>query len=296
MTPNIKIELRTPQSMPGFLEECLNRLHLNEGVMEFIGPRFKSEEIAVYGYYVPAMHHILCPCNSVLCEGIEDFTDLDYVEKEVNYYSAVEELMCNLVGLIQEYPSQKILYQDDTSEDFCNLIFQKAISENQYCLDLYLISKRSMLLTWDEIWQIFDIERYNMVIDANVLIETKNFIIYLHLPEYDSKDSAKSIFRFYCNNPKMPQVPFIILSECKENQIAPNSNSSSNREYEGYEYLSTGYDGYQDILYRLNKGKPIVKFDGFTSDSNRCVKFGYQYDGIYYVYAIDHNYNILLKN
>ncbi len=190
--------------------------------------------------------------------------------------------------------SDIIILEEHSSDEFCNKIYQKAIKANQYCLDLFLKNRKTELLTWEDIWKIFDIEEYHLVRDGNMVIETKNFIIYLHLPEFECEDSPKSIFRYYCNNPKMPEVPYVVLSECKT-QIVTSRTSGYFMEDKSYDYISSGYYGYQIQVTRLNREKPIVKFDGINYEVHGKAQFGYRYDGLYKIYAIAESGNFLLK-
>ncbi len=301
---NIYVRGRQPMFMPKQLSKWLQEMRLDSNVIELFGPSALSDNIEVYGYYVPDIRCILRP-NDMLQEGI----DMDTLVAEFGSWSegrdhiflfldTVEKLMKEYCNLCQnDYDA--ICNQDEiTDDEYFEILYKRAVRSDWNTAARYLNANKSEYLVWKDIWEIFNIDSYDLRRDENYLIETKFFIIYLHLPQYEKAKNKKVIFCNYCNKEDGREMAFAQLSEAFEK----NDNLT---DYLGYHSEELSYNllsisEYQSRLYT----KPVIKFDGSCYElpagqigffGSNC-SFGYRFDGIYKVTGTDQVGNFVLES
>lgn len=289
---------RQPMFMPRPLSEWLRQMCLNSNVIELYGPSTVKNILEVYGYYVPALHCILEP-KDMRQEGL----DLDMMETQLGSYSDVRDYILVFVDTIcdkmRDYCNLRkddcnaIINQhyDMTDENYYRLIYERALRSDCRTVAKYFITRNSEYILWKEIWEVFQIDKYDLWNDENHIVETEFFIIYLHLPLYETDHENKVIFSTYCNKVSGKEMSYVMLSEANEKK----ENVRLRVDY-CHKLLSPS-----EYRYRLDL-KPVLKFDGvyyqvpagegfFGSNS----RFGYKFDGIYKVTGTDQSGNYVLE-
>lgn len=293
----IVVKGRQPLLIPDQLSKWLMQMGMDSNVVELYGPAIHDDNIDVYGYFVSDMQCILRPID-LQSEGV----DVETLESELGDWSNVRNYILSFSDIVdmksREYchidknDYNSIIEQDieETNDFYFKKLYKRALRFNWKTVAKHLDAKPSEHLTWKEIWNLFHIENYNLVRDENYIIETKSFIVYLHLPQYETRKDEKVIFRYYCNKDSIKTMAYVLLSEAFEKKESDVLDS---------EYKLLPIKEYTSRLFE----KPIVKFDGETYQlpsgqegffgSN--FSFGYKFDGIYKVIGTDDEKNFVIE-
>lgn len=127
---DLSISKREPEQIPGPLLELLKDNDLSEGIVELVGIDSDTVNLAVYGYYIPAIKSIICPNNTWFRRDITmPKFDIDYGHAVSDWGVTAMELMCEICGI--EGNIFESILAPSTDQELQQQIIQKAISNTR---------------------------------------------------------------------------------------------------------------------------------------------------------------------